>query len=65
MGPALKLTAAALAVKVRGASVITRNFQEGTLYPFLFQMLQSYLNILAMYWAGPEAEKVTEPMLAM
>lgn len=28
-------------------------------------MLHSHLNILATYWAGPEAEVVTEPILAM
>lgn len=28
-------------------------------------MLCSYLNILETYWAGPEAEEVTKPMLAM
>lgn len=37
----------------------------GTPYSLLTQRLHSHLNILAMYWEGPEAEEVTEPMSAM
>lgn len=63
-------TAAALAVrKARHADERNACHQEelstGTPYSLLAQRLPSHLNILAMYWEGPEAEEVTEPMSAM
>lgn len=59
------LVLGALSKVVNGAQVIIQNVQQGPLYTRLMGPPHSHLNILAMYWGGPEAEEVTEPMSAM